>query len=456
MTDGKNLLMPFDLQIGAPPSQQQTSMDLLMGTFIWRRISTRESRLIRIFRGCSAIILFAIFIVFAFTSIVFRPLSGQGMGIRVKTYRTRKLDSSITGQLPLDPMWSVFVAVYYDQQYINKTEFPGASSLAYGRLDAVIRSSAIRTAYSLAQYPAPLIYGFSCPGNYIFNLGLRRDSPAPFYYDAMDTPDLLVTVNFTALDLLPSSNNTVPGFRKSPDSVSVFVGTINDIVDVFDNTQAAVLMPGQHLMSGMDAHIRQRFAWNGAVTFGIASLSKMRTFLVTDLVGLMPNPSTDIARENNTASLYLYMYPHRVSEWTIVADTQEDTVLSGLSLVGGFWTFANGLVAFFFGSRLVLIFFGNKPISPFGLIHRFRRVELTDSYPRLMSDDGGSAAERGLAAFLRDHVVDLGSVDVSNTKNVAGTDNTEMEPLPMLCRSDTEKEEASLYSRANDNLPQPK
>ncbi len=121
----------------------------------------------------------------------------------------------------------------------------------------------------------------------------------------------------------------------------------------------------------------------------------MRTFLVADLVGLRPNPSSTIPRDRDIGSLYLYRQPH-LGDWTIMTDYREASVLSGLSQVGGFWTLVNGLLAFMFGSRLMRIFFGRprallnvgadfipaiggKPLSTFGLVHSFCQVDLGDS-----------------------------------------------------------------------------
>lgn len=74
-------------------------------------IIRRESAIIRIARGCCAIIILAIFVIFAFTNVISHPLSEIGLGTRVKTYRARDID----GTEPIDtPTWNVFVTATWD------------------------------------------------------------------------------------------------------------------------------------------------------------------------------------------------------------------------------------------------------------------------------------------------------------------------------------------------------
>ncbi|KAF8987837.1 hypothetical protein BDZ89DRAFT_1152591 [Hymenopellis radicata] len=75
------------------------------------------------------------------------------------------------------------------------------------------------------------------------------------------------------------------------------------------------MSPNEHPISGVDAHIRQRFVEASAAT--VDSQASARTFLVADLVGFRPNPSSTIPRDNNTGSIYLYRQSQQTEDWTI-------------------------------------------------------------------------------------------------------------------------------------------
>jgi hypothetical protein len=67
-------------------------------------------------------------------------------------------------------------------------------------------------------------------------------------------PDLLITVNFTALGINATfPSNTISG------TVSIVVGMHMDILDVIHNTWAIPLVPDAHLFGGVIPTIREQF-----------------------------------------------------------------------------------------------------------------------------------------------------------------------------------------------------
>lgn len=137
----------------------------------------------------------------------------------------------------------------------------------------------------------------------------------------------------------------------------------------------------------------------------------------------------------------------------------ESTVLSGLALVGGVWTFVNGLFAAVFGSTLLLVLFGMycllssagqqltpfgigiKPLSIYGLIHIFQRQRgsLVDQGYNLPPEELNRTV-----GILREHLFDVGDIEsgssqvdrsVSNTRGSLGqggrddADGTDSEAL---------------------------
>ncbi|KAF9033450.1 hypothetical protein BDZ89DRAFT_1130968 [Hymenopellis radicata] len=428
-TKGRNLWVPFDIQLGTPFSQRRKTLYILVGAFIWRRLFRRESNVIRILRGCFATIILAMFIFFAYTNVLSYPLSELRSGVRVKTFRMALLND-IVDQIDA-PTWNIFVVVNWDP--LDKTTQQGWEDAEMQECRRKSGSCVVHSqqVHCSTHSPFRWIFKVVCPPG-----DDSDDNPfmkSFFLYQPEYTPDLLVSVNFTSLGILSKNatgdpNSYILGRETSYSTVSVMAGLSKGTADVLTNAQAAVLLPNEHLLSGVDAHVRQRFTEAGTATLGLSSLNRVFANIFCGRPRRSKaNPSLAIPRDNNTGSLYLYKQVHQTEDWTIVTDYREDSVLSGLSQVGGFWTFINGLFVFIFGSRLVMIFFGVKPLSTFGLVHSFSRVDLGDSYPRILSEGDLPEAQRGLVAFMREHMVDLGSVKGLDDVESRGERDIEME-----------------------------
>jgi len=79
----------------------------------------------------------------------------------------------------------------------------------------------------------------------------------------------------------------------------------------------------------------------------------------------MPEPSLPIPRDDNTATLRLYLQDD-FFDWRVSIDYREKSILSGISAIGGFWTVANGVFATIFGTTLWWVIFGELIELPFG------------------------------------------------------------------------------------------
>lgn len=77
-------------------------------------------------------------------------------------------------------------------------------------------------------------------------------------------PDLLVTVNFTTLNM--SSNSLVNARRGA---VSILVGLTNDDARVISNTVPTPLFPGSHLLASVSHQIRQTFVAPSLAALGV-------------------------------------------------------------------------------------------------------------------------------------------------------------------------------------------
>jgi len=77
---------------------------------------------------------------------------------------------------------------------------------------------------------------------------------------------------------------------------------------------------------------------------------------------LSPDPSLQIPRDSNTATLRLYKVDD-YSDWHLSIEYREKSVLGGISSMGGFWTVLNGLFATIFGTTLMFVLFGEWTCS---------------------------------------------------------------------------------------------
>lgn len=209
-------------------------------------------------------------------------------------------------------------------------------------------------------------------------------------------PDVLITVNFTTLGI----NGTFPS-NSASSAVSIVVGMYNDTGGVIRNTWPIPLVPDAHLFGGVIATIREQFRRPGLASLGI--FSSTEGFLMGAVPFLSSDPSLQVPRHNNTATLRLYLQDD-YSDWHVSVEYREKSVLSGLAAVGGFWTVLNGLFATIFGTTLLFVLFGSKPLSTFGLIHQipnFRPDEPGERYRNLCQSD------KGMLDYIHDHFVDL-------------------------------------------------
>lgn len=209
-------------------------------------------------------------------------------------------------------------------------------------------------------------------------------------------PDVLITVNFTTLGI----NGTFPS-NSASSAVSIVVGMYNDTGGVIRNTWPIPLVPDAHLFGGVIATIREQFRRPGLASLGI--FSSTEGFYIGAVPFLSSDPSLQVPRHNNTATLRLYLQDD-YSDWHVSVEYREKSVLSGLAAVGGFWTVLNGLFATIFGTTLLFVLFGSKPLSTFGLIHQipnFRPDEPGERYRNLCQSD------KGMLDYIHDHFVDL-------------------------------------------------
>ncbi|KAJ6631700.1 hypothetical protein B0H10DRAFT_1979912 [Mycena sp. CBHHK59/15] len=93
-------------------------------------------------------------------------------------------------------------------------------------------------------------------------------------------------------------------------------------------------------------------------------------------------------------------------------DYKDTSALTGLATVGGFWTFVNGALIFFFGVNVMYFLFGRRPLSAPGVVHFLQRRSLVrkwnKDFPTIHTEGGQPGSETaGIVAFIRERLVDI-------------------------------------------------
>ncbi|KAF7763733.1 hypothetical protein Agabi119p4_8270 [Agaricus bisporus var. burnettii] len=163
------------------------------------------------------------------------------------------------------------------------------------------------------------------------------------------------------------------------------------------------LYPGIHLFGTTFYSYRDTYTSSNDSAFGIPHYDR---HLVANVQALIPDPeaSSTSNSDNTTATLRLTYpggYPMQ-TEYKIEREQSSNSVLSGFALLGGAWTFINGLFATIFGCSSLLVLFGIKPLSTYGLVHLFqRRRSLVDCGYTLSAEEHSRTI-----AVLREHLLD--------------------------------------------------
>jgi hypothetical protein len=152
------------------------------------------------------------------------------------------------------------------------------------------------------------------------------------------------------------------------------------------------------------------------------------------------------------------------SEWKVVQEQRDKSVLRGFSTTGGLWTVFGGIFSICFGSSILQVMFGKlstceftvrflfltmmlyalgvKPLSVFGLVHNVQKNRIRDAclkdYPCVSQDINRVPQKyRGLNSFLTDYLINvepfIDDEDESIGDETRVDDNQiAMQPLPII------------------------
>jgi len=93
------------------------------------------------------------------------------------------------------------------------------------------------------------------------------------------------------------------------------------------------------------------------------SIQSINTFPVARMVHVFPDPLAGmtplVPRSPEISTLCVYAMVD-ASEWIIVQDNREKSVIRGFSDVGGLWAFLSGAFAMIFGIPFMRVLFGER------------------------------------------------------------------------------------------------
>ena len=262
-------------------------------------------------------------------------------------------------------------------------------------------------------------------------------------------PDLLVVVNFTMLNI--SFDSWTDTARNS---VQVMVALTNHTTNALEKTEPATLIPGVNVVGFLNMVIRRQFVrpvwsafglfdvrsvsivsrWKPIMLTGLLCLQSMDSYLVSEMTQILPDPRAQslpfIPHSPEISTIRLVnQATYDWADWNIRQEYREKSVLSGLASVGGLWTSIGGFFLIVFGAPALRILFGKssswllgqhmwsrsagiKPLSTFGLVHKFEkekeireRFRAQENYPKLEHDLGSD--HKGVLYLICDQLLDL-------------------------------------------------
>lgn len=391
---GMKLLKPFNVFSECDPLPRDWApYEVVFGKAIWEPALAGEARGIIASRFLLAIPLLLALLLFSAISIIIEPIHEIGL-VPHKDYRAPEILYDFNME---PPVWSIVAFIdmrlpiashpdifktaitvkplWDDSDVKNKPEcVPLEGSLTIGGQSQNVQSD-----------PYIQTITIFCPSRRE-GLTAREIMSAP---SPDVSPDLLVTVNFTTLQMYDDS--LVDARMRT---VSILVGLTNNTNDVVSNTIPTPLFPGLNLVGNVSREFKRRFVKLPLSSWGIFSSST--SFLVTNLSPLFPDPSSLIPRSPDIGTLRIFGQNDH-SDWELHQDYRDKSAWRGLASVGGFWTFLNGAFVIVLGTPLGLFLFGINQDSKSGVVHLLfqpRQLPLPDSRP-LRADSASTQNSSG-------------------------------------------------------------
>ncbi|KAJ7208551.1 hypothetical protein GGX14DRAFT_697974 [Mycena pura] len=209
------------------------------------------------------------------------------------------------------------------------------------------------------------------------------------------------------------------------------------------------LLPGSHLFG--------LITWSARMLYRVAdSPYSPQWAYIPEINGLQQNLT--VQPTGSVATLTLFQPSTRPTRYQ--QEATDVSVLSGISNLGGFWTFVNGAFTLLFGANIIYFGFGRRPLSALGVVHLFKRRSLVrqwhEDFPALHTEGGlPGSKSAGIVAFIRERLVDLGEGPRNGHDD---TGDIEAQPLhhPTSHPSDSEllaRNNQESHEKSAESLP---
>ncbi|KAJ3565963.1 hypothetical protein NP233_g7305 [Leucocoprinus birnbaumii] len=226
-------------------------------------------------------------------------------------------------------------------------------------------------------------YEVVLPGGTTFGTVCGSEQPRSQdqYIDLNVLPPIVISCNATSDQSLqfPTPNEQIRiheyvyivDFSKIPASskppyVSFYLRDSDTSVgDTIVSTEPTILWPGSKLAGIFSL---KRFNTLSGVGASLG-LPKYTESTLWEIRSLIPDPTPPSLNDTiNMASLRL-IAPVLPQFPFLIQESTSNTVLDGISFIGGVWTSTNGVFAAIFGCSLLFVTFGSRPLSMYGLVH---------------------------------------------------------------------------------------
>ncbi|KAF9443378.1 hypothetical protein P691DRAFT_764326 [Macrolepiota fuliginosa MF-IS2] len=281
-------------------------------------------------------------------------------------------------------------------------------------------SKSILGALQVLAYSESHDIGISCTASPLRTLQTETENGIIFLCPDVNNPyvligadfEVLITVNFTRLSPAHSSAPTSHNLELK-NAVQIAVGMGEPFEAALQYLSFFLLWPDLHLRGALSFSTMFVVNNTGLSKFGI---TKYRQIAVGSIGPVFPNLTPSVVG-TNISSLRLFS-PRNLSylRRQYSKEVQQHSVLGGFSVLGGLWTAFSGVFAMIFGTSILLVVFGIKPLSIYGLIHAFTRGQVSLADGQALS----SVEQSRTIALLREHLMDIDGAEVNGAEGQDG------------------------------------
>ncbi|KAJ3535449.1 hypothetical protein NMY22_g6486 [Coprinellus aureogranulatus] len=362
----------------------------IFGRKLWDPRVPGEAQWLALLRGVFSVVALSVIAAFGLYQVIILPIAENGL-IPHRQFRTEILPD-VLGEAEAKANWTA-VVVWEEREnatmaVADAVDFGWTfSNSEYSRGDPLcLKLGQIETACEVEGYKLGQAY----------------------------LSNIRVSINFTELF------DPEIGLGKQPaviyNAVRVYIGLAEEADNIVATTRPIHIFPGTHLLSIVDVLVRQQIRSPALATLGFETHD---TFLTVEPMYTIPNPFTNISDPNiSTLSI---TKERRKSEWIIIQDYRNKSVLAGLSGVGGLGSFLSALLVIFLGTSLMRAVMRSKEHSPFGLLHSGMGSQMAEAcqerFPALEGDIERYQKDPGIVAYLLSTLIDMAPLGFHDTGN---------------------------------------